>query len=145
MQVGSVMRVQLVTATPEDTAAEAIRRMVEANTGAIVVADDHVPVGIFTERDVLRLAGSGTDFERLLLRAAMTRDPLTISAEDGILEAAQLMGERKLRHLPVVQDGHLIGIVSMRDLLGFITERLYAEQDATAAETARALLGRDPT
>jgi CBS domain-containing protein len=139
MQVGSVMRVQLVTAAPEESTAEAIRRMVDANTGAIVVVEDGVPVGIFTERDVLRLAGNGANFESVLLRTTMTRDPLTISGDDGILEAAQLMGERKLRHLPVVQDGHVVGIVSMRDLLGFITERLYADQDEATAETARAL------
>ena len=72
----------------------------------------------------------------------MTRDPLTISADDGILEAAQLMGERRLRHLPVVQDGNLVGMVSIRDVLGFLAERLYAEHDETAAETARSLLGR---
>jgi CBS domain-containing protein len=140
MQVGSVMRVGLVTAAPHDTAAEAIRRMVAANTGAIVVVDENVPVGIFTERDVLRLAGNGANFETVLLRTAMTRDPLTISGDDGILEAAQLMGERRLRHLPVVQDGNLVGMVSMRDLLGFITERLYSNGDEAAAQTARALL-----
>ena len=142
MQVGAVMRVRLVTAAPEDSAAEAIRRMLEAGIGSVVVCEDTSPVGIFTERDVLRLAGEAADFERVQLRAAMTRDLLTIGAEDGILEAAQLMGKRKLRHLPVVQDGNLVGMVSMRDVLGFLTERLYAEHDEAAAETARALLGR---
>jgi CBS domain-containing protein len=52
------------------------------------------------------------------------------------------MGERRLRHLPVVEGDNLVGMVSMRDVLGFLAERLYAEQDDAAAETARALLGR---
>jgi CBS domain-containing protein len=142
MQVGAVMRVRLVTARPEERAAEAIRRMLDAGIGSVVVCDDTAAVGIFTERDVLRLAGEGADFETLLLRSVMTPDPLTIRADDEILAAAQLMGERKLRHLPVVEDGNLVGIVSMRDVLGFLTERVYAEQDETAAQTARTLLGR---
>jgi CBS domain-containing protein len=75
----------------------------------------------------------------------MTRNPLTISAEDRIVEAAQLMGERRLRHLPVVQDGNLVGMVSIRDVLGYLAERLYAEQDERAAETTRSLLGRSAT
>jgi CBS domain-containing protein len=142
MQVGSVMRVKLVTARPDETAAQAIRRMLEAGIGSVVVCEDNSPVGIFTERDVLRLAGDGADFETVRLRTAMTRDPLTIGVDDGILDTAQLMGDRGIRHLPVVQDGNLVGIVSIRDVLGFLAERLYAERDDAAAETARALLGR---
>jgi CBS domain-containing protein len=142
MQIGALMRVHLVTAHPDETAAEAIRRMLAANAGSVVVCAENVPVGIFTERDVLRLAGGGADFETVSLGTAMTPNPLTISAEDGILEAAQLMGERKLRHLPVVQDGNLVGMVSMRDVFGFLADRLHAERDEPAAETARALRGR---
>src|SRR5262249_7653977 len=107
MQIGGVMRVRLITAEPDETAAEAIRRMLEAGVGSVVVCEDHVPVGIFTERDVLKLAGDGADFEAAVLRDVMTRNPLTISADDGILQAAQLMGERRLRHLPVVEGGNL--------------------------------------
>ena len=140
MQVGTVMHVQLVTARPEESAADAIRKMTGAGIGSVVITEDNAVVGIFTERDVLRLAGVGADFEKVTLRGAMTRDPLTIGAGDGILEAARLMGERKLRHLPVVEDGNLVGIVSIRDVLGFLAERLFAEQDEAAAETARSLL-----
>jgi CBS domain-containing protein len=142
MQISSVMRVKLVTASPDETAADAIRRMVEAGVGSVAVCDDNELVGIFTERDVLRLAASAADFERVPLSTAMTRNPLTIGVDDGILEAAQLMGDRQLRHLPVVQDGNLVGMVSIRDVLGFLAERLYADHDERAAETARSLLGR---
>ena len=142
MQVGSVMRTKLVTATREETAADAIRKMLDAGIGSVVVVEDNRAVGIFTERDVLRLAGEGADFERARLAQAMTRDPLTVGVDDGILETATLMGDRKVRHLPVVQDGNLVGMVSIRDVLGFLAEKLYLEQDETAAQTARALLGR---
>jgi len=142
MQIGGVMRVRLVTAEPDETAAGAIRRMLETNVGSIVVCEGTVPVGIFTERDVLRLAGAGADFEATVLRDTMTPNPLTITAEDGILEAAQLMGARKLRHLPVVEGGNLVGIVSISDVLGFLAERLWNDHDETAHATAQALLDR---
>ena len=141
MQVGTVMHVQLVTARPDESAGDAIRKMTEANVGSVVVTEDNAVVGIFTERDVLRLAGAGADFETVRLQGTMTRDPITVTAEDSILGAAALMGERRLRHLPVVEDGNLIGVVSIRDVLGFLAERLFADQDAAAAETARTLLG----
>jgi len=142
MQVGAVMRIELVTASPEETAAAAIRRMLDANVGSIVVCEGTTPVGIFTERDVLRLAGETVDFEAVRLAGVMTRNLLTVSADAGILETAQLMGERRVRHLPVVEGDNLVGVVSMRDVLGFLAERLYSAQDEAAAETARALLGR---
>jgi CBS domain-containing protein len=142
MQIGGVMRVRLVTAEPDETAADAIRRMLETNVGSVVVCEGTVPVGIFTERDVLRLAGAGANLEATSLRDAMTPNPLTISADDGILDAAQLMGARKLRHLPVVEGGNLVGIVSIRDVLGYLAEKLWNDHDETAHMTARALLDR---
>jgi len=142
MQIGGVMRTQLVTARPDQTAAEAIRTMLDAGVGSVVVCEGPEPVGIFTERDVLRLAGNGAAFGTTLLRDVMTPNPLTASADDGILAAAQLMGERNLRHLPVVEGGNLVGIVSIRDVLGFLAERLWSERDEAAHDTARALLER---
>jgi CBS domain-containing protein len=142
MQIGGVMRVRLVTARPDETAGSAIRKMLDANVGSIVVCEESVPVGIFTERDVLRLAGTGADFEATKVADAMTRSPLTISADDGILAAAQLMASRKLRHLPVVEGGNLVGMVSMRDVFGFLAERLWSDHDEAAHDTARALLDR---
>ena len=142
MQIGGVMRVKLVTARPDEPAGEAIRRMLAANIGSIVVCDDNAPVGIFTERDVLKLAGDGVDFESVPLRQAMTPRPLTIGVGDNILDAAQLMAERKIRHLPVVEDGNLVGVVSMRDVFGYLAERLFSDHDEAAHDTARALLDR---
>jgi CBS domain-containing protein len=136
------MRVKLVTAKPDDATAAAIRKMLEHGIGSIVVCEESVPVGIFTERDVMRLAGEGADFETIPLQKAMTPRPLTIGAGDNILEAAQLMAARKLRHLPVVEDGNLVGMISMRDVFGYLAERLFSDHDEAARETTRALLDR---
>jgi CBS domain-containing protein len=137
------MRVRLVTAKPDDPAAEAIRRMLASGIGSVVVCEDSVPVGIFTERDVLRLAGEGADFESTPVRRAMTPRPLTVGTGDTIMDAARLMADRRLRHLPVVEDGNLVGMVSMRDVLGYLAERMFSgDPDGVAHDTTRALLDR---
>jgi CBS domain-containing protein len=143
MHIGGVMRVKLVTAGPDQTAAEAIRTMLDAGVGSVLVVDGPELVGIFTERDVLRLAGVGASFGTVLLRDVMTPSPLSVSSDVSILDAAQMMGERNLRHLPVVEGGNLVGVVSIRDVLGFLAERLWAERDEAAHDTARTLLSRD--
>jgi CBS domain-containing protein len=143
MHIGGVMRTKLVTARPDESAADAIRRMLSSGIGSVIVIDENVPVGMFTERDVLRLAGEGTDFETIPVRRAMTPRPLTIAADDDILAASQMMAERKLRHLPVTEDGNLVGIVSMRDVLAYLAERMYSgDKDDAAHSTTRALLDR---
>lgn len=142
MHIGGVMRVQLVTARPDQTAAEAIRTMLDAGVGSVLVVEGPELVGIFTERDVLRLSGAGASFGTVLLRDVMTPSPLSVASDVSILDAAQMMGERNLRHLPVVEGGNLVGVVSIRDVLGFLAERLWAERDAAAHDTARALLDR---
>jgi CBS domain-containing protein len=143
MNIGGVMRSKLVTARPDESAADAIRRMLSSGIGSVIVIEDNAPVGMFTERDVLRLAGEGTDFETIPVRRAMTGRPLTIAADDDILAASQMMAERKLRHLPVTEDGNLVGIVSMRDVLAYLAERLYSgDKDDAAHNTTRALLDR---
>lgn len=142
MHIGGVMRVRLVTAGPDQTAAEAIRTMLDAGVGSVLVVDGPELVGIFTERDVLRLAGAGVSFGAVLLRDVMTPSPLSVQPDVSILDAAQMMGDRNLRHLPVVEGGNLVGVVSIKDVLAFLAERLWSEKDAAAHDTAKALLDR---
>src|SRR5579864_666292 len=78
MHIGGVMRVKLVTARPDQSAAEAIRTMLDAGVGSVLVVDGPELVGIFTERDVLRLAGTGASFGSVLLRDVMTSSPLSV-------------------------------------------------------------------
>ena len=75
----------------------------------------------------------------------MTPRPVTVSADDDILSAARLMGERRVRHLPVVQDGQVLGVVGIRDVMGSLVERVWREHDGAARETARKLLRRPGT
>jgi CBS domain-containing protein len=143
MRVGEIMSVQVVSVGPQETVAVAIARMLEANVGGVAVCEaGGVLVGIFTERDVLRLAGEGPHFAEVQVRDVMTPRPVAVSADDDILSAARLMGERRIRHLPVVQDGQVLGILGIRDVMGSLVERVWREHDGAARETARNLLRR---
>ena len=78
----------------------------------------------------------------MLVHEVMTRRPVTVSPDDDIVSAARLMGERRIRHLPVVQDGFLLGVIGIRDVMGSLVERVWRDRDGDARETARELLRR---
>ena len=105
------MRTRVVTVNTDDSARLAVLLMLEEGVGSVAVCDSGRLVGIFTERDVLSLAGDGTDLEAVKIGDVMTRAPLTVDVGVPVLDAARLMGERKIRHLPVVEGDHLLGMV----------------------------------
>ena len=142
MTVADVMTVRVVQAAPEETVREAIRKMLAANVGSIAICEGPKLVGIFTERDVLRLAGEALDLDALAVRDVMTADPITIQAEGDVVAAARIMSERRIRHLPVMQGENILGVVGIRDVMGALVERLWREGDPDARETARELLRR---
>ena len=142
MPIGDVMRVRVVTVEPHETAQLAVLRMLEEGVGSVGVCENGVLVGIFTERDVLRLAGAGTALHEVRVADVMTTEVTTVSADVSVTDAAALMGERKIRHLPVVEDGRLLGMIGIRDVLGSLVERLWQSHDETAHETARSLFRR---
>ncbi len=144
MPIVDVMNLRLVSVAPGDTVREAIARMLAENVGSVAVCDGSRLVGIFTERDVLELAGEGASPDDVPVRDVMTTDLVTVSADDDIVSAARLMGERRIRHLPVVEGENLLGVVGIRDVLGALTEILWHTHDEQAHETVRGLLSRRP-
>lgn len=140
MPIVDVMNLRVVTVAPEATVQEAVERMLSANVGAVAVCNGPRLVGIFSERDVLRLAGAGADFDGTPVATVMTTGLATVSGDDDILDAARLMGERRVRHLPVVEGENLLGMVGIRDLLGALTERLWRTRDEDARESVHELL-----
>ena len=133
------MRTRVVSVNTDDSGRLAVLRMLEEGVGAVAVCEEGRLVGIFTERDVLALSGNGTDLDAVRVGDVMTRDPFTVDARVAVLDAARLMGEKKIRHLPVVEGEHLLGMVGIRDVLGSLVERLWQTHDTAAHETARAL------
>ena len=139
MAIGDVMRTRVVTVKTDDSVRLAVLRMLEEGVGSVAVCDGGTLVGIFTERDVLGLAGDGAELDAVRIGDVMTREPLTVEAGVAVLDAARLMGERKIRHLPVVEGEHLLGMVGIRDILGSLVERLWQTKDSAAHDTARTL------
>lgn len=116
--VGEIMSTELVAVEPSTTVAEAATIMGAHRVGSALVLDapGELPTGIFTERDALRALASDFDAARSPVEHWMTRSPITIGSSADIREARDLMLERGFRHLPVVDGGKLVGIVSIRDL-----------------------------
>jgi CBS domain-containing protein len=140
--ISNAMTVRVISVAPDETVQLAIQRMLEEGIGAVTVCEGPRLVGIFTERDVLRLAAEGPDFTSVLVGDVMTRNVVTVSADVGVLEAARLMSERRVRHLPVVEGENVLGIVGIRDVLTVLGEWAWREHDDAARQTARELLGR---
>ena len=136
------MSLRVARVAPGDPVRLAIARMLEENIGSVAVCEGERLVGIFTERDVLRLAGEGPNFADVNVGDVMTRRLVAISPDDDVLAAAQLMSERRIRHLPVVQGENLLGIVGIREVMRTLVERLWRTQDPEARERARELLSR---
>ena len=144
MPIADLMSPRVVSVGPDETVRVAIARMLEEDIGSVAVCESERLVGIFTERDVLRLAGDGADFDRLELRDVMTRILVTVSPDVDVLDAARLMGERRVRHLPVLHGEHLLGVVGIREVMRTMVEQLWRHQDPDVRETARELLvGRE--
>lgn len=108
----------VVTASPGNSVLEAMQVLVEHNIGAVVVVQDEEILGILSERDVLRLgARSPEALSATKVEEAMTRELVVGVSEDDIDYAMNIMTENRIRHLPVVDDGSLAGIVSIGDLV----------------------------
>ena len=144
MAIVDVANLRLVAVAPDDAVGDAIRRMLDESVGSVAVCEGTRLVGIFTERDVLRLAGQGAPFHELRVAQVMTTRLVSVAPEDDILAVAHLMGERKIRHVPVLEGENVLGIVGIRDVLGVLAERLWATHDAETRETIRELLARAP-
>ncbi|MGH6960773.1 MAG: CBS domain-containing protein [Dongiaceae bacterium] len=131
--VPDVIGQQLVMLPSTATVREAAICMSERQVGAVLVTRDGALDGIFTERDLLhRVVAPGRDPDHTRLVEVMTKNPDTIEADDYAIEALSRMSERGYRHLPVLDQGRLVGIVSRRDFLGeeiiLVEEELGHEQ-----------------
>jgi CBS domain-containing protein len=113
---------QVYTVRRGASVAEAVREMNEKGVGALLVLEDERPVGIFTERDVLRrIVDADKDPAFTRVGEVMTRRLVTITPETHVEEAMELMTQRRFRHLPVMDADDLVGMLSIGDLMRWIT------------------------
>jgi CBS domain-containing protein len=118
VQVQDVMTQATVTESREDSLRAAAELMWRQQTGSLLIVEDGRLAGILTERDVLRAIALGTDPDRSSVDDVMTAEVFTVTPDMQLQEAARQMAARWIRHLPVVENDRLLGVVSMRDVTG---------------------------
>jgi CBS domain-containing protein len=102
---------------PSATAREATRLMAERRVGAIAVMDGQLLAGIFTERDLMaRVVAAGRDPDTTTLSEVMTTPPQTIEAQRSLVDGLSVMFSNRYRHLPVIDNGEVVGMLSCRDV-----------------------------
>ena len=118
MQVRDVMTQATVTESRHDSLRSAAERMWRQQTGSLIITEGGQMTGIITERDVLRAVALGGDPDKTSVDDAMTAEVFTVGPDMQLQDAAREMAARWIRHLPVVEGGQLLGVVSMRDVTG---------------------------
>jgi CBS domain-containing protein len=131
MKVNDILQAKgsgVTTISPDRTISEAIRLLMQHRIGALVVVDEAEIEGILSERDVLRLADEDPgQLGTIRVRDAMTRDLVIGEAGDDIDYVMEILTKNRIRHLPIVQDGQLAGILSIGDVVNALRTGLEAE------------------
>jgi len=118
----------IYTISSDATVYEAIIDMVRQNVGSLVVVDGGTPVGIFTERDYLReIALKGRTSRNTEVREIMSREVIVVDKDRTLDECMVIMTERRIRHLPVVEGGAMIGLISIGDVVKRLSQDRKAE------------------
>ena len=138
MQLADLMATDVLAVSPDTTIGDVARRLIERETSAAVVIEDGALVGVISERDLIRAIPDCCRPDTPV-HQSMTRHVMTASPRTSVPEAMAIMTEGHFRHLPIVEEGRVLGIVSMLDLMSWISLRLRlglvdADDDVDSAE-----------
>ena len=123
---------------PDSSVAECVRRMTAERIGALIVMESERLIGIFTERDALnRVLAAGLDPVSTKISAVMTKDPFYIPPGITVAEAMELITRRRFRHLPIVENGKVLGVISSGDLTHWLVKDQVGETQALVDLSAR--------
>jgi CBS domain-containing protein len=139
--VSDVMTQASITDSPSDTLRSAAERMWRQQTGSLLVMEYDRLVGVITERDVLKAAAQGRDIDKTAVGDLMTRNLITVHSTESVRDAARLMARHWIRHLPVVDDDKVLGVISQRDIVG-IFAALSREEGAAEIEADKLVRAR---
>jgi CBS domain-containing protein len=125
MLVGEIMHSDVKTASPSDSFADVAKEMRTNGISSVVVLDGKKLAGIVTERDIVNLVAEGGDPNTTTVEHGMTRrDLITVDSKTELADAAEQMVSKNIRHLPIVDGGNVVGIVSIRDMTRWAAEEL---------------------
>ena len=121
LKVTGVKKQVLITVRPDDLVSTAIRKLAKHNKGALPVCNDKDELlGIITERDIVRKCFvHSTDFTNNKIMDVMTKQVAIATLDDDLDYAINTMKKERIRHIPISEDKRVVGIISMRDILGF--------------------------
>ncbi len=120
--------IECIAVDSHSTVDIAINKMVDRNIGAVLVMEESRLVGMFTERDVLKCwVKKGEGFSRIQIKDVMTKDILIAEPEDDLNYAMTVMINKKIRHLPVIEKGQVVSVISIRDMVKAQVSTLQAE------------------
>ncbi len=126
--------------TPEASVFEALRLMAEKDVGALVVLDGEKLAGIFSERDYARkVILRGRSSKEMKVKEIMTTEVVTVKPTHTITEALAVMARKHIRHLPVLEEGQLIGVVSIGD----VVQSIISEQENNLQRLEDAMIGKE--
>lgn len=136
LQIGAMMKRDVVSMDPSETVAEAVRLMTKGELGAVVVAREGRLLGIFSERDLLkRVIVRGFSPDDTVVESVMTPNPVAAFESTTVKDATRLVREHGFRHLPVIdREGRVVGMLSSRDFLQFVVTGLESYIEEAWAE-----------
>lgn len=122
--VTEVMTTPVLTVERDERPADVARAMADQAIKSVVVIDDDChPVGILTSTDYVRMTAEGIDPHETTVGAFMTTDVVTVTTDETVEDAAALLADNDISHLPVLDDGRAVGIVTATDLTRYLAER----------------------
>lgn len=123
-----IKETEVITLPPSANVLDASKKMTECRIGSILVVEGDSLIGIFTERDLLnRVVSTGLPPQATLLSQVMSKNVRTVSLGDSVESVFQRMEETKCRHIPVVDGPKLVGVVTMRNILEWLTDQMKEE------------------
>jgi CBS domain-containing protein len=126
MEIKTYMLKDVKTCTENETIDSVAKIMSTYDIGSIVVVKDDIPIGIFTERDLLkRVVASGKNPKKIFVGEVMTKELITVDSDKKLKEVYHVFVTNHIRHLPVIENGHLVGIISLKDIARVVDQQIF--------------------
>jgi CBS domain-containing protein len=138
MQVGDIMTRDVKTAEIGATFSDAAKILHENRISSVIITEGGLTAGIVTERDLVNVVAEGLDPGNTTVGDRMTRDLATVEPRTDIADAARVMAERRIRHLPVLDKDSLVGVISIRDLTNWAVEEMTGGHELPDLERSQA-------